>query len=255
MRLTHSRIERCVYENRWRKRHPVEKLSLSVGMLVLSVSLPPLPAGVAIALAMTLIALLIVRIPLWTYLQVLAIPIGFAFVGAVAMIFSVAISGGLQIGIASNGVTIASGLVVRSLAATSCLCFLLLTTPVTEIVSILRRCGLPSAVCELMLAVYRFIYLFAETATSIWLAQTARCGYNTKRAAYRSLSHLVAALFVQTMERARRLEIGISARGYEGNIRLLEPARVLSVKALWSIVLLEIGVITLSLGFHGGWWH
>src|SRR5688572_17451827 len=164
MRLAHSRIERCVYENRWRKRHPVEKLTLTIGMLVLSVTLPPLPAGVAITLAMTLIALLIVRIPLWTYVQVLAIPFGFAFAGAGAMIFSVEAEGGLRIGIASNGVAIASGLVLRSLAATSCMGLLLLTTPVTEIVSILRRCGLPSAICELMLAVYRFIYIFAETA-------------------------------------------------------------------------------------------
>src|SRR5262245_17860771 len=182
MRLTHSQIERCIYENRWRKRHPVEKLALTVGMLVLSVTLPPLPGGLAIVLVMALIALLMVRIPPWTYFRVLAIPIGFAFAGAVTTVFSVAASGGgLRIEVARNGAAIATGLVVRSLAATSCLCLLLLTTPVTEIVSILRRCGLPPTICELMLAVHRFIYIFAETAASIWLAQTARCGYASKR--------------------------------------------------------------------------
>jgi cobalt/nickel transport system permease protein len=256
MRLTHSQIERCVYENRWRKRHPVEKLALTVGMLVLSVTLPPLPAGLTIALAMTTIALLIVRIPPATYFRVVAIPIGFAFAGAVATIFSVASGdGGLRIALALNGAAIASGLVVRSLAATSCLCLLLLTTPVTEIVSILNRCGLPSAICELMLAVHRFIYIFAETAASIWLAQTARCGYASKRNAYRSMSRLVAALFLHSIERAGRLEIGISARGYEGDVRWLEPARALSVKALCGIALLEIGVIALSLSFNGEWRH
>src|SRR4030095_12583125 len=123
MRLTHSQIERCVYENRWRKRHPVEKLALTIGMLVLSVTLPPLPSGMAIALAMTMIALLIVRIPLSTYFRVVAIPIGFAFAGVVATIFSVALEGGgLRIALALNGAAIATGLVVRSLAATSCLC-------------------------------------------------------------------------------------------------------------------------------------
>ncbi|HEY6403114.1 MAG TPA: CbiQ family ECF transporter T component, partial [Blastocatellia bacterium] len=147
MRLTNSRIERCIHENRWRKRHPIEKLALTIGMLVLSVTLPPLPGGLAIALAMTMIALLIVRIPSSTYFRVVAIPIGFAFAGAVATIFSVAPEGGgLRIAPALNGAAIASGLVVRSLAAISCLCLLLLTTHVTEIVSILRRCGLPSAI-------------------------------------------------------------------------------------------------------------
>jgi cobalt/nickel transport system permease protein len=255
MRLTHSQIERCVYENRWRKRHPVEKLALTIGMLVLSVTLPPLPAGLAIAMAMTLIALLIVRIPVSTYFRVLAIPIGFAFAGAGAVIFSVAVEGGLRIGLASNGAAIASGLLVRSFAATSCMCLLLLTTPIYEIVSILRRCGLPAAICELMLAVHRFIYIFAETAASVWLAQTARCGYTSKRNAYRSLSRLVAALFIHSIEKAGRLEIGISARGYEGDVRWLEPARTLSVKALWGIAVLEIGVVTLSLSFNGGWRH
>lgn len=254
MRLTHSQIERCVYENRWRKRHPVEKLALTIGMLVLSVTLPPLPAGLVITLAMMVIALLIVRIPPATYFRVLMIPIGFAFAGALATIFSVTPGGGgLRITPALNGAAIATELVVRSLAATSCLCLLLLTTPITEIISILRRCGLPSAICELMLAVHRFIYIFAETAASIWLAQTARCGYASKRNAYRSMSRLVAALFIHSIERAGRMEIGISARGYEGNVLWIEPARALSVKALCGIALLEIGVITLSLSFNGGW--
>jgi cobalt/nickel transport system permease protein len=256
MRLTHSQIERCIYENRWRKRHPVEKLTLTIGMLVLSVTLPPLPGGLAIALAMTMIALLIVRIPPATYLRVVAIPIGFAFAGAVATIFSVAApGGGLRIEVARNGAAIATGLVVRSLAATSCLCLLLLTTPVTEIVSILRRCGLPSAICELMLAVHRFIYIFAETAASIWLAQTARCGYASKRNAYRSMSLLVAALLLHSIERAGRMETGISARGYEGDVRWLDPARTLSIKALCGVALLEIGVVAFSLSFSGGWRH
>jgi cobalt/nickel transport system permease protein len=225
-------------------------------MLVLSVTLSPLPGGMAIALAMTLIALLIVRIPVSTYFRVVAIPIGFAFAGAGATIFSVVVEGGgLRIGLASNGAAIASGLLVRSFAATSCMCLLLLTTPISEIVSILRRCGLPASICELMLAVHRFIYIFAETAASVWLAQTARCGYASKRNAYRSLSRLVAALFIHSIEKAGRLEIGISARGYEGDVRWLEPARTLSVKALWGIAVLEIGVVTLSLSFNGGWRH
>jgi cobalt/nickel transport system permease protein len=256
MRLSHSRIERCIYENRWRKRHPAEKLALTIGMLVLSITLPPLPGSLAITLAMTMIALLIVRIPSSTYFRVVAIPLGFAFTGAVATMFSVARGGdGLRITLALNGAAIASGLVVRSLAATSCLCLLLLTTPVTEIVLLIRRCGLPPAICELMLSVHRFIYIFAETAASIWLAQTARCGYASKRNAYRSISRLVAALFIHSLEKAGRMERGISARGYEGDICWIEPTRALSVKALCGIALLEISVVTLSLSFNGGWRH
>jgi cobalt/nickel transport system permease protein len=106
-----------------------------------------------------------------------------------------------------------------------------------------------------MLAVHRFIYIFAETAASIWLAQTARCGYASKRNAYRSISRLVAALFLHSIERAGRMETGISARGYEGDIRWLDPARTLSVKAFCGIALIEIGVVTLSLSFNGGWRH
>jgi cobalt/nickel transport system permease protein len=256
MRLTHSQIERCLHENRWRKRHPIEKLSLTIGMLVLSITLPPLPGGLAIALLMIMIAFLIARIPPSTYFRAVAIPFGFALAGAVATIFSVAPGGGgLRITLALNGTAAASGLIMRSLAATSCLSLLLLTTPVTEIVSIFRRCGLPPAICELMQAVNRFIYIFAETAASIWLAQTARCGYASRRNAYRSISRLVAALFIHSLERAGRMEIGISARGYEGDIRWIEPARKLSVQALCGIALLEIGVVALSLSFNGGWRH
>ena len=254
MHLIPSRIEQSAYGNRWRTRHPAERLALAIGMLVLSIALPPLPAGAAIAPIMALIALSVVRIPFSTYLRTLAVPLGFAVAGAGATLVSLSVDGGgVRITPAPGGPLLAAGLLVRSLAATSCLCFLLLTTPIAEIVSLLRRGGVPAAVCELMLAIYRFIHLFAETAAAIRLAQTARCGYSSRRNAYRSISRLAASLLVRSFERARRLEIGISARGYEGDVRWLEPARTLSVKALAGIAILECGIVILSRSCGGGW--
>ncbi|HEX9004697.1 MAG TPA: cobalt ECF transporter T component CbiQ [Blastocatellia bacterium] len=244
MHLRHTDIDRCVYANRWRNRHACEKLLLAGGMLLLAVALPPFPASLLIAATMTVVSLVVARIPWRTFSRVLVLPTGFAVVSASTVLFSV--STNWQFEILPQAWAQAGGLLARALAAVCCLSFLMLTTPMEEILTLLRRAGLPVVVAELMLAMHRFISIFADTARAMWLSQTARCGYATPKQAWRSVSLLAASLFIHSLDRARRMEIGLAARGYDGEVKLLAPRQTISFAAVCAIIGLEVAIALLA---------
>ena len=237
MHLRHADIDRCVYANRWRHRHAGEKLLLAGGMLLSAVTLPPFPASLLIAATMIVVSLLFARIPWRTFLRVVMLPVGFAFVSAATLLLSV--SANWRFEIQPHAWAQAGGLLARALAAVCCLSFLMLTTPTEEILALLRRAGLPVAIAELMLAMHRFISIFAKTTRAMWLSQTARCGYATPKQTWRSVSLLAASLFIHSLDRARRMEIGLAARGYDGEVKLLAPRQAISFAAVCAILGLE----------------
>jgi cobalt/nickel transport system permease protein len=122
------------------------------------------------------------------------------------------------------------------LAATSCLAFLILTTPLVDWVPLLRRVGVPAGVVELILLIYRLIFVFFERALTGHQAQTARLGYTRMGRSVRSLGLLAGNLFQRALEQARWLEIGLAARGYDGQLR------VLASKPAWSRMRLAAGL-------------
>jgi cobalt/nickel transport system permease protein len=59
----------------------------------------------------------------------------------------------------------------------------------------------------------------------------------------RALSMLAGGLFLRCVQRARRLEEGIEARGYEGRLWVLAPERSASAVTVTGILALQIGLL------------
>lgn len=76
---------------------------------------------------------------------------------------------------------------------------------------------------EIASLIYRFAFGLLESAGAIHEAQEARLGYANRKAAMRSASMGVSMLFLRSWDRARRLEEGLSGRGYEDTLRTLDP--------------------------------
>lgn len=66
-----------------------------------------------------------------------------------------------------------------AISATSCLYFLILTTPMFEISPVLSQLKVPTIVIELIELMYRFIFLFLQTVMQLYTAQHARLGYRS----------------------------------------------------------------------------
>jgi cobalt/nickel transport system permease protein len=106
----------------------------------------------------------------------------------------------------------------QGLAAFACLAYLTLNTPVVDLLVALRKLKAPTLLLELMALTYRLIFVFGETANTIFTAQNARLGYIDRPAAYRSLSVLVSSLLARAWRRADQLYTALEARGYDGEL-------------------------------------
>jgi cobalt/nickel transport system permease protein len=129
----------------------------------------------------------------------------------------------------------------------TCLLFLALTTPATHLVAGLRRIGIPAEIAELALLIYRFLFLLTDTAETMHAAQAARLGHSTYRRHLSSLSLLIANLMPRALSRARALEVGLAARGWRGELRVLSPERGISTTGVMTIVVVELLVIAFGL--------
>jgi cobalt/nickel transport system permease protein len=229
-------IDRTAHANRWRYRHPAEKLTLALGLLLVVLVMPPrttAPLVLAVAMLATTAG---AGVPLLTTLRVLAIPAGFLALGVPGLLVSLQTDPALALVPAPGGGALALDVGLRALAAASCLVFLVLTTPLADLVHGLRQIGLPKPFIEVMLLTYRLIFVLVETAGQGLRAQTSRLGYAGFRPACRAMALLTAALLQTALARARRLEAGLAARGYDGDLAVLSETRPVSAPVLAAAV-------------------
>lgn len=222
-------IDRLSQAGRWRKRAPSEKAVLALGLLALSLALPPWPGGALVLGAAWGLALGGARIPAGDWLRLNLLPLGFVLTGAATLAVEVD-SHGLHL--AADQGRRAAEVVLRASAAASALLLLAATTPAPDLVRGLRRIGLPPEIAEIMLLTWHFLFLLQDQATAIRTAQEARLGWFGPRRQVRSLGLLIAQLLPRAMERARRLEIGLAARGFDGSLPMISTAHPASVSVL-----------------------
>jgi len=110
----------------------------------------------------------------------------------------------------------------RSLACLAALLFLALTTPLSDCISLLRRCKVPETLLDLMTLCYRTLFVLSEAIHDTMTAQSARLGYTTVTVSIRSLGGLISNLIVQVWRRSHALHHAAQARGNDGTLRFLE---------------------------------
>ena len=245
-------VERLSHTNRWTGRHPAEKLVLGGGLLLAAVLLPPVPGAPLVLTAAVGAALLGARLPIAEYARVLAWPLGFLGVSAATLAVSVQPMGeGPLLSLPAAQVTLAVEATLRAMAATAAMLLIILTTPLAEMLGALRRARLPAPIVDIMMLVYRFVAIALEAAANARTAQAGRLGYSGLRRSIRSSGQLAAALLPRVLDRAARMQIGLASRGYTGELRVLAPARPLSVRFLALAMLAQAAIAAAALA--GQW--
>ena len=154
-----------------------------------------------------------------------------------------------------QGMQQAAELGARAIASTACIYFVILTVPFTEILSVLRRLGCPTLLTELMIMMYRFIFVLLKTAGELWTAQQSRGGYRTRKLWMKSLGLLIGQLLRRTLENYRQVSLTLNSRGFTGDFRVChsrqyQPSRRYSFEALFGCTLL-----VMFTGWHYTGWH
>ena len=137
---------------------------------------------------------------------------------------------------------------VTALSAVSSLYFLSLNTVMTDILCACRKLHFPSLLTELMLLIYRFIFVLFETASSITVSQQSRLGNRSFKTRIRSFGKLGSSLFILALKRSGALYDAMESRCYDGSIRVLsreQPAKAgeIAVIALYGAVLVLVWLL------------
>lgn len=251
-------LDTLAYTNRLRGLPPEHKLIFAIATLVISLCTHPV-VQVLIAVWMGVWTVIYARIPAGIYLRLLTFALLFWLTSLLALILNgVAVADSLRVQpdswagltflhyyiyISRSGSEQALAILTRAYASVSCLYFLMLTVPFTEVLQTLRRLGFPALLTDLLLIMYRFIFVLLKTATELWTAQQSRGGYCTWRTGMKSLAILIGQLLQRTLQQYNQFSLALEARGFTGEFRVWHPHRYRSsqryiIEAIFGCVVL-----------------
>lgn len=248
-------IDKLCYNSKLRYENAGEKFAFAVLTLLICVAGRSVAAA-CITLAVT--GILTVRkggIPFLRYIRLFTLPLGFLILSTAAIVVNVKEAPldlfALQFGKwyitgSADSLMYALQLILTALAAVSCLYFLALHTPVPDILDVLRRLRCPALLIELMLLIYRFIFVLLDTAAAIRTAQEARMGNRDYRTSLKSFGMLGSGLMLRAVRRSGRLYEAMEARCYDGTIRVLSESNPPKRRVMLWIAGFEVLLAVLS---------
>jgi len=248
-------IDKYAYFNRLKQIHPVEKVSLALSLLFFSLAVKDPFVSIATFSVMSGFIILGAKIPITYYIKLLLLPSLFLVSGIIPVLISVAsyeaaipnqlwsVSiGDWKFFINQHNATKAVQLFFSAFSSISCLYFLILTTPVYDILQILRKLKLPGLLIEVMEITYRFIFVLLETASQINQTQNSRLGYRTGKLWLNSISLLISALFIAVIKRSKELTSALESRAYKNEIHYAGDDYKLST-VNWLVISVILAVI------------
>lgn len=244
------------HNSKLKMAHPGEKVAFTFVCLGLALYFSRATISLALIAVQSIILLFYLGIPPRFYIKLLLMPLAFLLPGCLAVALEIPATqaavmltlplGPLRVGFNTGGIYMAVNLLLRSLAALCSLYFLTLTTPFTQLGWLLRKAKLPPAGVELVALTYRFIFVLAETAQSIYTAQAARLGYACWRNTLKSLGGLAAGLLFKSFYRSQMMHNGLISRCYDGEFPSLEMYYRFSPRNWLIMVSVVTGMLALS---------
>lgn len=250
-------IDKLAYASELRHANPMEKFLFSMITMLLCIALNKILVSLIILLIMVSFTILKGKIPVKIYFKLMLLPISFLIMGIVTIainildnnsnaLFSFSILN-LTFGVTSNSLLTAANIFFKALSSVSCLYFLTLTTPIFEILIVLRRCKVPKLFVELMSLIYRFIFVLLDTANMIFISQSCRLGYSSIKTGYKSMGKLITSLFISSYKRSQDMYTSMESRCYDGEINLIEYEYRISYKNVVLIAVLEIILVSIGI--------
>lgn len=249
-------VDQFVYSNKMRLFHPLEKTVFALATMVICLAAPqPLVHLLVLGIMLGLLYFK-AGIPGQVLLKLMSIPLSFLLISVLTvavtvgtveenMLASFTISG-WQIGVTLAGLKLAGVIFLRSLSTVSCLYFLALTVPMIELIYVFQIFKVPALLTELMMLIYRFIFVFIDTAFSIYTAQSSRWGYSSFKRSINSFGLLFANLWAKAFFKSQALYNSMLSRGYEKEIRVLNPPFSFSTAAILLFAGIDLSLLVIA---------
>lgn len=223
-------IDNCAYLNNIKDVNPLIKLGITFIGVIASMLTQNANIHILIMLFMTSVILFIARVDMKLYIKCLKIPIIFLIIGIGLNLINISFENkdyifnvnilGLYIGTTEFAVKSSVNILLRAMSCIISIYFLILTTPFNQLIIVLKKLHIPHTLIELMILIYRFIFIFIEEAEEIYKSQQLKFGYTNLRTSYNSMSLLIKTLFFRMMRRYEDMSISLDIKLYDGKFHV-----------------------------------
>lgn len=238
-------LEDVAQKNGLREVNTWVKLAAGLSALVLCLLSTGYAGPLFIALVLSAAILLLARVDIRTYAGLFLVPLWFALMSSIVIVL---ISGGedvfwswnplpfLSLSVSRESINTGFFILCRVIGGMSALLFIALTTPMTDLFVVMRKCRIPEFVIDLAMIIYRTIFILMDQVQQIYRAQVMRLGYSGWRESIQSFSMMCGAAFITSWDAGDDLIRAMDARCYNGKFVLLGENRPVELRPLAALV-------------------
>lgn len=224
-------IDTLSYQSKLRYVNPTLKFTYAMGTLLLCVCTRWVPVALVVLAVNSYIIVVGGGVKAKRYVQYLTVPVVFLLLSVASIVVNVSALpldllalpiGDWYITVSTASLTQGVQLLCTALSSVTCLYVLSFTTPMPDILGVLGTLHCPALVMELMLLIYRYIFVLLEVAHEIGVAQASRLGQRDYKTSVKSFVALVSAVFIRAMKKSTALYDAMEARCYDGTLHVLQ---------------------------------
>lgn len=234
------------------------KLIFCVVLLIYVVAVNSKLVALFVTFSMPMILVTIGGTPIMAYLRLFRLPLLFVGISAIVLLFSISgeprnfidipLFGGY---ISITRISLEHTLTVSSKAigAVTCLISLSLSTPVHELIDVMKMFRIPAIVIELMYLIYRYVFVLMDVQRHMTTASEARLGYRDVKASFRTFSRIASNVFSVSFVRSSKTFDSMEARCYDGDLRFYvrkKPVKIVFVVFIFFYFVAVVGLTFLN---------
>ena len=247
-------LEYYSYNSKINSWNPHLKFWYSMVLIVLGIILSNIYISISIVFICGFITIFLGKISLKKYIDFFKVPIIFLLI-SVAVIninFSKNITdfyyfniGDLYIYTTDENIKKSCILFWRALSGVSSMYMLALSTPLNEIIYVIKKVRTPQIIIELMYLVYRFIFIMRDSYKSMRKSIESRLGFRDYRTSLLSFGKIISNILIVSLRKSNSFYDAMESRCYRGEIRFFMKEKRINKKVIIGMGLSIIYLIVL----------
>ena len=247
-------LEYYSYNSKINSWNPHLKFWYSMVLIVLGIILSNIYISISIVFICGFITIFLGKISLKKYIDFFKVPTIFLLI-SVAVIninFSKNITdfyyfniGDLYIYTTDENIKKSCILFWRALSGVSSMYMLALSTPLNEIIYVIKKVRTPQIIIELMYLVYRFIFIMRDSYKSMRKSIESRLGFRDYRISLLSFGKIISNILIVSLRKSNSFYDAMESRCYRGEIIFFLKEKKIDKKVIIGMGLSIIYLIVL----------
>lgn len=229
-----NKLDSYAYKSKLKNINPTFKVTFAFLTLIFSMVADNIYVSVFIILSMGFITIFKGGIKFNEYISLMSIPSVFMILGSIAIIFGISNSPKGQYNLNLLGVYLYTSnenivktleITLKAISALSAMYMMILSTNISEIISVLRKAHIPKIIIELMSIIYRFIFILIDVQCKMKNSAQSRLGYVDFKTSCYSFGSTASNLLIVSLKKANTYYNAMESRCYNGDLLFLEEEK------------------------------